>query len=67
MKLNNDAGINMVVCIKQIIDPQTPAAEFVIDAEAKRALLPRGRKLVISDYDEIAVEAALRIQDNHST
>lgn len=57
--------MNMIVCIKQIMDPEIPASIFKIDREAKRAILPEGLKLVISDYDNNAVEAALRIKDAH--
>jgi electron transfer flavoprotein beta subunit len=53
------------VCVKQIIDPQTPAKGFKVNPETKRAIPPQGTKLVISDYDEMAVEAALRIKDAH--
>lgn len=65
--MNTSVGRNMkmIVCIKQILDPETPAAEFKLDQEAKRAICPKGRKLVINDYDEVAVEAALRIKDAH--
>lgn len=55
----------MIVCVKQIIDPQVPAVMFQVDPEAKRAIQPKGVELVISDYDEVAVEAALRIKDTH--
>jgi electron transfer flavoprotein beta subunit len=55
--------MNIVVCLKQILDPEIPAADFRIDSEVKRAILPKDRELVISDYDENAVEAALRIKD----
>ena len=55
--------MNIVVCLKQILDPEIPAADFRIDSEAKRAILPKDRELVISDYDENAIEAALRIKD----
>ena len=57
--------MNIIVCVKQIIDPEMPAAIFKIDPEAKRAILPDGWKLVVSDYDKNAVEAALRIKDAH--
>lgn len=56
--------MNIVVCVKEIPDPETPASAFRIDPESKRAILTEGRKLVISDYDESAVEAALQIKDS---
>ena len=55
--------MNMIVCVKQILDPEIPAKAFKIDPEAKRAILPR-EQLVISDYDESAVEAALKVKDS---
>jgi len=47
--------VNIAVCVKEIPDPEIPAKVFRIDPEGKRAILPVGRKLVISDYDENAV------------
>jgi len=57
--------MNMIVCVKQVIDPETPAAAFKIDPEAKRAVAPKDKPLVISPFDENAVEAALRVKDAH--
>jgi len=56
--------MNIVVCVKEIPDPEIPTKAFQIDAEKKRAVLPEGRKMVISDYDESATEAALMIKDS---
>lgn len=56
-------GVNMIVCAKQILDPETPPSAFKIDPEAKQAVPPRDRAPVISPFDENAVEAALRIKD----
>jgi len=55
--------MNLVVCIKQIINPETPAAAFRLDPEARRAVPSKDQPLVISDYDEVAVEAAMRIKE----
>lgn len=55
--------MNIIVCAKQIIDPETPAAAFKIDPEAKRAIPPKDRSMVISDYDANAMEAALKLKD----
>jgi electron transfer flavoprotein beta subunit len=52
--------MHSVVCIKQIINPETPAAAFRINPEAKRAIPSENYPMVISDYDHAAVEAALR-------
>lgn len=66
MNIEQEDGVKIIVCIKEIIDPEVPAAAFKVNFEAKRAILPPGFKLVISDYDEVAVEAALQIKDAHS-
>lgn len=56
--------MNMIVCVKEILDPEMPASSFKIDPEAKRAIPPEDMQLVISDYDESAVEAALKVKDS---
>ena len=56
--------MNMVVCVKEILAPEIPAKSFKIDPEAKRAIPPKDMQLVISDYDESAVEAALKVKDS---
>jgi electron transfer flavoprotein beta subunit len=55
--------MNMIVCVKEILDPEIPAKLFKVDAETQRAIKPSEIKLVISDYDESAMEAALKIKD----
>jgi len=56
--------MNMIVCVKEILDPEIPAKSFKVDPEAKKAIKPPDIQLVISDYDESAVEAALKIKDS---
>ena len=55
--------LEIVVCVKQVLDPETPSSAFRIDPEAKRVLPPPGIPPVINGFDENAVEAALRIKD----
>jgi electron transfer flavoprotein beta subunit len=55
--------VDMIVCCKQVIDPEAPPATFRVDASANKVLPPPGVPLVISPFDEQAVEAALRIKD----
>jgi electron transfer flavoprotein beta subunit len=55
--------MNMIVCIKQVVDPEAPPASFKIDTATNKAVSPPGVQPVISPYDEQAVEAALRIKD----
>jgi len=54
----------MIVCVKEILDPEIPAKSFKIDPEAKQAIKPQDIKLVTSNYDESAAEAALKIKDS---
>ena len=56
-------SLDIVVCVKQVMDPETPASAFKIDQEAKRVVQPTGSSPVINGFDENAVEAALRIKD----
>lgn len=56
---------NMVVCCKQVIDPEAPPASFKIDPSTNKVIPPAGVPPVISPFDEQAVEAALRIKDKH--
>ncbi len=55
--------MNMIVCCKQVIDPEAPPASFKVDALANKVVPPPGVPPVISPFDENAVEAALKIKD----
>ena len=53
--------MHLVVCAKQIPDPETPPAAFRID-EANNEVIPaQGIPPVLSQFDGMAAEAALRI------
>jgi electron transfer flavoprotein beta subunit len=55
--------VHVIVCVKQIPNPEAPASAFEIAAEAKKVVVGEGMTLVMSPYDEQAIEAALRIRD----
>ena len=57
--------MHTIVCVKQVLDPEIPPAKFKIDPEAKKVVPPAGVPLVISVYDERAVEAACRLKDKN--
>ena len=57
--------IEIIICMKQVIDPEAPVSTFKIDPEAKRAIPPSGTPPVLNPYDENALEAALRIKDTN--
>jgi electron transfer flavoprotein beta subunit len=54
--------LNIIVCVKQVIDPEAPPASFKIDAANNKAEM-RGAPPVIDPYGEYAVEAALRLKE----
>jgi electron transfer flavoprotein beta subunit len=54
--------LNIVVCLKQVPDPEAPASVYRIDDDGKHVIC-KGAPPVISTYDENALEAALRIKD----
>lgn len=55
--------MNMIVCCKQVIDPEAPPASFKIDAANNQVVPPANVPPVINPFDENAVEAALKIKD----
>ncbi len=55
--------MNMIVCCKQVIDPEAPPASFKVDTASNKVVPPQGVPPVISPFDEQATEAALRIKD----
>lgn len=55
--------MHLVICAKQIPDPETPPSAFRIDT-AKNAVIPaQGIAPVLSQFDGMAAEAALRIKE----
>jgi electron transfer flavoprotein beta subunit len=54
--------MRIVVCIKQIIDPEIPAEQFKLDTATKRQVRG-GLSLVISAYDQNALEVALQLKE----
>ncbi|RLC93318.1 MAG: electron transfer flavoprotein subunit beta [Chloroflexi bacterium] len=57
--------MDFIVCVKQVPDPEAPPASFKVDPAANKVVPPPGVPPVISTFDEIAVEAALRLKDAH--
>jgi electron transfer flavoprotein beta subunit len=55
--------MNIIVCVKQVNDPEAPPSSFKIDTNANKVIPPPGMPPVISTFDEYAVEAALRIKE----
>jgi electron transfer flavoprotein beta subunit len=55
--------MNIIACVKQVPYPDVPVSAYGVDAEGKRITLPDDVPLVISPYDENAVEAGLQLKD----
>jgi len=55
--------MELIVCAKQVPDPEAPPASFKVDAATNKVVPPPGVPPVISTFDEIAVEAALKVKD----
>lgn len=56
--------MNIIVCVKEIPDPEIPPSKFRLDEQAKHVIPPEGIPPVMSPYDEQAVELALRLKDD---
>jgi electron transfer flavoprotein beta subunit len=57
--------MNMIVCVKQVPNPEAPPSSFTIDPANNNVVFHSDVPAVISPFDEYAVEAALRIKDNN--
>lgn len=55
--------MQIVVCVKQVPDWDIPPSSFKVDEAAKKVVPPPGVAPVVSQFDAIAVEAAMRIKD----
>jgi len=54
---------NMIVCCKQVPDPEAPPSLFKVDTASNKMVTAPDVKPVISQYDEFALEVALRIKE----
>ena len=51
-------SINIIVCVKQVIDPDAPVASLDISEDS--VVSSKEKQFVLNGYDENAVEAALK-------
>ncbi|NPV60922.1 MAG: electron transfer flavoprotein subunit beta/FixA family protein [Actinobacteria bacterium] len=56
-------GLRIIVCAKQVPDPEGPPSSFEVNA-SERKVIPRGIPPVINPFDENALEAAIRIKES---
>jgi electron transfer flavoprotein beta subunit len=52
-----------IVCLKQVIDPLTPATSLVLDQQEKKIRVGASSPPVINGFDEQGLEAALRLRE----
>ena len=55
--------MEIIVCVKPVLDPDLPPVKFAIDPKSNRVIPPEGMPPVMNPYDALAVEAALRIKE----
>jgi electron transfer flavoprotein beta subunit len=64
--------LDIIICVKAVSDPET-VAHYVVSGvgvhidEQQKKIVPEGIETVISPFDELAAEAALRIKDQLGT
>ena len=56
--------MHIVVCVKQIPNPDAAFSMLTVDEQTKKVVAAAGLPLVMSPFDEQAVEAALRIRES---
>jgi electron transfer flavoprotein beta subunit len=55
--------MKIIVCVKQVLDPEMPVSSFQVDREQKKVVPPPGTPPVVNPFDENAIEAALRLKE----
>ena len=56
-------SLDIVVCAKQVVDPDTPASGFRVDSAALTVVPAQGIPPVVNGYDQNAIEAALKLRE----
>lgn len=56
--------MHIVVCVKQVPNPEAAFSMLKVDEQAKKVVPAPGLQLVMSPFDEQALEAALRIRES---
>lgn len=58
-------ALHVIVTAKQVIDPDMPLSAMRIAGNARQVETPATLSPVVNGFDEVAVEAALRLKDSH--
>src|SRR5919198_76549 len=65
MAIEFGGPMRIIVTIKQVPDPDIPPGHFKVDEAAKRVVPPSGVNPVMNGYDANALEAALKLKEQH--
>src|SRR5947208_12920622 len=57
--------MDIVVTLKQVPDPDIPPSHFKVDEAARKVVPPADMAPVMNGYDANALEAALRLKEQH--
>lgn len=57
--------MNILVCVKQVPDPEAPLTQFTMDASGTKIIPAVSVASVVSPFDENAIEAALQLKETH--
>ena len=57
--------MDIIVCIKQVQDPDIPPRDFKVDEEKMEILSPANISPVISTFDENAIEEAIALKEEY--
>jgi electron transfer flavoprotein beta subunit len=58
--------MHIVICVKEILDPETPASAFRIDEGSTAPAVQGSPAWVMDSYAENALETGLQLRDTHS-
>ena len=58
--------LNVIVTAKQVIDPDMPLSAMRVGEDGRRVVTPATLAPVVNGFDEVAIEAALRLKDNQN-
>ncbi|MFH1524630.1 MAG: electron transfer flavoprotein subunit beta/FixA family protein [Chloroflexota bacterium] len=57
--------MNIIVCVKQVPDPESPVTQFSVDSASHTMVPASGVASVVSPFDENAIEAGLQLKEAH--
>jgi electron transfer flavoprotein beta subunit len=63
MHVKGEYGMHVVVCLKQVLDPEIPPRDFKIDANTNQPIQGNAR-MVLDSYAENALEMAIQLKEN---